>query len=162
MHGLQGFLRSSLSHSLVRDRLQINQIEEQEDIVLENLFIGSAQRISYISKSPQYGVDDYLYRYELSMDSQLNALVITYLPYNLKLSSSNNKKTLSMIEGVKDLEISYFSGFYDEGTKASWLPAWNDFYALPLMVKVKVTFIDNNKHWPELVIPMRHGPYVIR
>jgi len=163
LQAVQGFLRSSLSHSLVRDRLQEDNVNDASESasLLENLFAGGRQHLSYVSYSPQYGVDDYLYQYQLYLDEQTNSLAITYSPYNIKLSN-RDEKPLSIIEGVANIDIKYFSGFYNQGDNTSWSDRWDDVYSLPLLVKINVTFIDETKQWPELVIPMRHGPYVLR
>ena len=163
LQAIQSFLRSSLSHSLIRDRLQEERFDEGQLVAkpLENLFIGELQTLSYVSRSPQYGVDDYLYKYQLYLNKQSNSLVLRYTPYNLK-QVNDHYESLSLIEGVSNIEIRYFSGFYDDDEKSSWLSKWDDIYSLPLLVKVDVTFVDESKRWPELVIPMRHGPYVLR
>ncbi len=163
LQAVQGFLRTSLSHSLVRDRLQEDNFNDASESasLLENLFSGGRQHLFYVSYSPQYGVDDYLYQYQLYLDEQTNSLAINYSPYNIKLASSD-KKPLSIIEGVASLEIKYFSGFHTQDDNSSWQDRWDDIYSLPLLVKINVTFIDRSKKWPELIIPMRHGPYVLR
>lgn len=163
LQAVQGFLRTSLSHSLVRDRLQEDNVNDtgESGSLLENLFAGGRKHLSYVSYSPQYGIDDYLYQYQLYLDEQTNSLAITYSPYNIKLSK-RDKKLLSIIEGVANLDIKYFSGFHSQDDSSSWLDKWDDVYSLPLLVKINITFIDETKQWPELVIPMRHGPYVLR
>jgi general secretion pathway protein J len=157
LQAVQGFLRKSISHALIKDSLQ----EDQADAG-ESLFIGDATRVKFVSYSPQYGIDDYLYRYELYMNKQDNTLSLVYYPYNLKSEKKDANKPLSMIEGVKNIEIKYFSGFIDENSNESWLVKWDDVYSLPLLVKVNVAFIDNKLEWPEMIIPLRNGPYVIR
>ena len=162
LHAVQGFLRTSLSHSLVRDRLQVDQSGGVPESQLEQLFFGDAHNLSYISYSPQYGTDDYLYRYRLLFDAQKNNLVLSYSPYNIKTTNEKNSQNISLVDGVKSLQIEYFSGFSDDQSQSSWLTSWDDLYTLPLLVKVSVEFFDNTKSWPELVIPLRHGPYVLR
>ena len=163
LQAVQGFIRTSVSHALIRNRqLDDDNDEEQvSELSLENLFVGKPHQLSYVSYSPQYGIDDYLYRYKLYFNKQQKSLAIAYSPYNLKLKNYN-QKPLSIIEGVKSLEIKYFSGFYSERDNSSWLDEWEDGYSLPLLIKINVVFIDETKQWPELVIPTKHGPYVVR
>ena len=163
LQAVQGFLRKSISHSIVKTRLRddLDEDNERSRTFNESLFVGNEERIKYVSFSPQYGVDDYLYQYELYVDKKNNELALLYSPYNLALRGNQETKPLSIIEGVKSIKIKYFSGYVDEQSNESWLSKWDDSYSLPLLVKVDVTFI-GDKQWPELVIPLRHGPYVIR
>jgi len=128
LQAVQGFLRTSVSHALIRDRYQEESFEDEEIAKkpFENLFIGQPQQVTYVSYSPQYGIDDYLYRYKLYFDKQNNALAINYSPYNIDIK--NNNKPLSIIEGVKKLEIKYFSGFQSDESDSGWLDKWNDEY----------------------------------
>ena len=163
LQAVQGFLRRSISHSITKDRL-LDDLQQQENPqqFVEGLFIGNSNRIKFVSYTPKYGVDDYLYHYELTVDRQASILSLSYYPYNIKLNDNASIQSLAVIDGVKDIEIKYFSGYIDEQTSDSWLSKWDDVYTLPLLVKIDLTFIDNNKHWPELIIPLRNGPYVIR
>ena len=91
LQAIQSFLRTSLSHSLVRDRLQEERFDEGQLVAApqENLFVGELQKLSYVSNSPQYGVDDYLYRYQLYLNKQTRSLGLRYTPYNLKKVNNN-------------------------------------------------------------------------
>ncbi len=153
----QSFLRKSISHALVHDRL----FSEEED-TQENLFIGESKNIKFISYSPQYGVDDFLYVYELYLDKSTNHLSLRYGPYNLSRSGNRKKSVASVIKNVKDFEVSYFSGFVDSESEDGWYAAWDNVYSLPLLIKINVTFLDEKLSWPEMVIQMRNGPYVVR
>ncbi len=153
----QGFLRKNISHSLVNDRL----FGEEED-VQENLFLGGGKTIKYVSYSPQYGVDDFLYTYELFLDKDTHHLTLRYSPFNLGKAGDKKKSETSIVKEVEDLEIQYFSGYADKGDGNGWHTGWDDAYALPLLVKINVTFIDDKLLWPEMIIQMRNGPYVIR
>lgn len=157
LQAAQGFMRRNISHALIHDRLFTD-----EEIANENLFLGDPNRIRFISYSPRYGVDDFLYAYELYLDKNTNQLSLRYSPYNLGEKIAQNKSTSSILDGVKDIEISYFSGFIDEEDGDGWFSNWNDVYNLPLLIKINVTFIDEQIVWPEMVIQMRNGPYVVR
>lgn len=162
LQAVQSFLRNSISHALVKDKLRDDGFEDERSPALDvgSLFIGKPQHLKFISYSPQYGVDDYLYEYQLYFDEQNKSLSIHYAPYNL--NAENTNQPLSIIEGVKSLDIRYFSGFYSDDGKTSWLARWDDEYSLPLLIKINVKFVDDSLQWPELIIPTRHGAYVVR
>ena len=157
LQAAQGFMRRNISHALIHDRLFTD-----EEVANDNLFLGDPKRIRFISYSPRYGVDDFLYAYELFLDKNSDQLSLRYSPYNLGEKIAQNKSTSSILDGVKDIEIRYFSGFIDEEDGDGWFSSWNDIYNLPLLIKINVTFIDEQIVWPEMVIQMRNGPYVVR
>ena len=153
----QGFLRKSISNALIREPIDI---EDQEADIPTNLFLGDSNRLRYISYSPSYGNDDYLYTYELFHDKSNNTLRLNYRPYNLFDSGKNREKYTMLLENISDLKIEYFSGYATD--KNGWAPHWRREFLLPLLVKVKVISLEKNVNWPDLVIQMRNGPYVIR
>lgn len=153
----QGFLRKNISHALIHDRLFAD-----EDVTGHDLFLGDPKRIRFISYSPRYGIDDFLYAYELFLDKSTNQLSLRYSPYNLGEDVSQNKSTSSILSDVKDVDIEYFSGFINEEDGDGWFSGWDDPYSLPLLIKINVTFFDEQIIWPELIIQMRNGPYVVR
>ena len=63
---------------------------------------------------------------------------------------------------MKDIKIEYFSGFETEDSNNGWLTSWDDQFVLPLLIKIRLIFEDEKVAWPELVIQMRNGPYVVR
>ena len=163
LQAVQSFLRRSISHSLIKDRL-LDDLQQQENPQQfdEGLFIGDSGKLKYVSYTPKYGIDDYLYHYELTVDRRAETLSLLYYPYNINLNDVTKRQPLAVIDGVKGIEIQYFSGYINEQTSDSWLSKWDDINSLPLLVKINLTFIDDNKQWPELIIPLRNGPYVIR
>ena len=157
MQAAQGFLRKNISHALIHDRLFT-----QEEVADDHLFLGDKKRIRFISYSPQYGVDDFLYAYELYLDKNSNQLSLRYSPFNLGEKIASNKSVSSIIDGVKDVDIQYFSGFLDEQDGDGWFSSWDNIYNLPLLIKINVTFFNEQIIWPEMIIQMRNGPYAVR
>ena len=157
LQAAQGFLRKSISLALIN-----NQLVEDEKEIQQAVFIGNENKLRYVSYSPQYGVDDYLYRYELFLDREKNNLSLIYKPYNLQVNTNKKDQKSIIIAGVKELSIEYFSGFETEDSNNGWVSNWNDQFVLPLLIKIKLIFEDEQASWPEMVIQMRNGPYVIR
>lgn len=157
LQAVQGFLRKSISLALINDRAN-----EEEEEIQQTVFIGNDKRLIYVSYSPQYGVDDYLYKYELFLDRENNNLSLIYKPYNLQVNKNIEDQTSILISDVKDIGIEYFSGFATENSNDGWIAGWNDQFTLPLLIKIKLIFEDEKNSWPELVIQMRNGPYVVR
>ena len=159
IQAVQGFIRASMSNSLVHDRF----VEEEDGGKLENLFIGDTTRIKYVSYSPRYGVDDYLYEYDLFLDYDNKRLSLHYRPFNKVENSESANSISTLVEGVEEIKIEYFSGYVDDLDSGSdWSTAWTNEFVLPLLVKINLVLEDKQKHWPELVIQMRNGPYVVR
>lgn len=159
MQAVQGFVRRSMSNALVHDQFVEDDVEQE----VENLFIGRADSIQYVSYSPKYGVDDYLYRYEFYLDHETNKLLLRYQPYNNPGQKNISDSVSTLMEGVEDIQIEYFSGFEGDSEDGSpWSSNWNGEFTLPLLVKINLTTKDKLHIWPELVIQTRNGPYVIR
>ena len=157
LQAVQGFLRKSISLALINDRAN-----DDEEEIQQTVFIGNGKELRYVSYSPQYGVDDYLYKYELFLDRENNNLSLVYQPYNLQININKQDQKSILISGVKDISIEYFSGFDTEDSNNGWLTGWNNQFTLPLLIKIKLIFQDEKVIWPELVIQMRNGPYVVR
>ena len=159
MQAVQEFMRSSVSNSLSLDRFT----EDEDEKELESLFLGDTDRIKYVSNSPKYGIEDYLYEYELYLDHERKQLAIRYRPYNITTNNEIDNSSSVLLDGVEDIKIEYFSGFEDEVIPGrSWTAHWSNQFALPLLIRISLTLEDQQKYWPQLVIQMRNGPYVIR
>ena len=156
LQAVQGFLRKSISLALINDRLK-----EDEKEIQETVFLGDEKQLRYVSYSPEYGLDDYLYKYELFHDSD-NNLSLKFKPYNLQTDTSNQDQESILISGIKDIKIEYFSGYETGDSDNGWTTSWDDQYTLPLLIKIKLILEDEKASWPELVIQMRNGPYVVR
>lgn len=159
LQAVQGFVRRSMSNALVHDQFVEDDVEKQ----VESLFIGDADRIRYVSYSPKYGVDDYLYLYDFYLDHETKKLQLSYRPYNKPAGSNSSPAVSTLLEGVEDIRIEYFSGYEGEAdNEGPWAPYWNSEFTLPLLVKINLVTEDKQYTWPELVIQTRNGPYVIR
>ena len=159
IQAVQGFIRRSMANALVQDQFVADENEEP----LESLFIGSNERIQYVSYSPRYGIDDFLYRYEFFLDHETSRLLLRYQPYNKSTGSRSDSTVSTLLEGVEDISIEYFSGFAGESENDDpWASRWNVEFNLPLLIKINLVPEDKLVTWPELVIQTRNGPYVIR
>ena len=157
LQAVQSFLRKSISHALVYNQA-LEDISEEQEIY----FIGTDKKLKFISYSPQFGVDDFLYKYELYLKPKQDALTLHYQPHNSNQRKNREESESTILQGVKDISIKYFSGYESDESENGWLSKWEDEFSLPLLVKINVLFEDNKNNWPELVIQMRHGPYVLR
>ena len=83
LQAVQGFIRNSVSNAQVQDQF----VEDDAEKELESLFIGDADHMRYVSNSPRYGVDDYLYQYDLHLDRDTNKLLLRFQPYNLPVQA---------------------------------------------------------------------------
>lgn len=159
LQAVQGFIRRSMSNALVQDQFAADVDEEP----IESLFVGDADRVRYVSYSPKYGVDDYLYQYDFYLDRETKKLQLSYRPYNKPAGIDSSGAVSTLLEGVEDIYIEYFSGYEGEtDNEGPWAPYWNSEFTLPLLVKINLVTEDKQNTWPELVIQTRNGPYVIR
>ena len=159
LQAVQGFVRASISNAQVHDQFLEDDLEKE----LESLFIGDSDRVRYVSYSPRYGIDDFLYQYEFYLDRNSGKLQLRYRPYNLSTQAGAKESISTLLEEVEDIQIEYFSGFESEiDDDGPWTSRWRGEFTLPLLVKINVVSKNKQHVWPELVIQTRNGPYVIR
>ena len=154
IQAVHGFLQNSISRALLQDQTDADESQ------LESFFTGSTKRLKYISYAPKYSPNNYLYKYDIYFNRDDQSLELTYHPFNINRNIQGASKS-TILKGIKDVKFAYFSG-YEDRRGNQWALKWNEDYALPLLVKVNIAFHDNKITWPELVIQMRNGPYVIR
>jgi len=119
-------------------------------------FVGAAQSIEFLSSAPvAFGHDGRL-RFKLFVDrlSRRNDLVMTA---RAELADPNGPSTATrrvLLDDVKSAEFAYFGRARAAGA-AQWRESWVDEVALPQLVRIRVTFADEARVWPELTIAPR-------
>jgi general secretion pathway protein J len=64
-----------------------------------------------------------------------------------------------LLKGVQDVRFAYF-GALPQDEDARWHPTWKDGGRLPLLVRMRIAFDDQRRHWPDLVaaLPVTGDP----
>jgi len=141
-------------------RIVRNVIEEDVSIFFEKIsrdlknsfeytgikFEGLPQRIAFAtlivpreSKNSKYEIG-YVAYFEDSMDKSINRQQQNYS----QLYQDINPMPLKVVSNIKNLTFEYY--YYDPNRdKASWESSWEDEENLPLAVRVKVEFYEDNR-----------------
>jgi general secretion pathway protein J len=73
-------------------------------------------------------------------------------PSNPLESTEEEPQTKVLLERIEALELAYY-GALDRGARASWQEQWLEAQALPDLVRVRITFgQDDRRRWPDLIV----------
>ena len=152
----QRFLRKVLSEAV------FYTIEEDE--VKGNYFNGDEEKMLFLAPSPQYGLDDYLYIYEVFKQKENGAynLSVRYLPANSYFSGKAraSERDVKLIKNAKNIKFEYF-GLSQRTGVLSWYKNWLSQSALPTRVSISMEFFSDTAVWPPLVVETRYGGYIL-
>jgi len=150
----QRFLRKVLSEAIF--------YPIEEDQTKDNYFDGDPEKMIFLAPSPQYGLDDYLYIYEIFKQKKNGAynLSVRYLPANTYFSGKARAadRDVKLIENVKDIKFEYF-GLNQRTGALSWYNSWKNQTALPSRVSISVKSFEDSVSWPPLVVETKFGGY---
>ena len=152
----QRFLRKVLSEAV------FYPIEEDE--TKDNYFNGNPEKMIFLAPSPQYGLDDYLYIYEIFKQKENGTynLSVRYLPANTYFSGKARaaERDVKLIKNVKNIKFEYFGLNLRTGA-LSWHNSWLNQSALPSRVSITVEPFDDSASWPPLIVETRFGSYIL-
>lgn len=153
----QRFLRKVLSEAIY--------YPIEEDQARDSYFNGDAEKMIFLSPSPQYGLDDYLYIYEIFKQKENGAynLSLRYIPANTYFSGKARAadRDVKLIKNVKDIKFQYFGASQRTGV-LSWYNDWQNLSALPSRVSITIEPLDGTQSWPPLIVETKFGDYVLR
>ncbi|QMU60534.1 MAG: prepilin-type N-terminal cleavage/methylation domain-containing protein [Gammaproteobacteria bacterium] len=152
----QRFLRKVLSEAV------FYPIEEDE--TKDNYFDGNPEKMIFLAPSPQYGLDDYLYIYEIFKQKKNGAynLSVRYLPANTYFSGKARaaERDVKLIKNVKNIKFEYY-GLNQRTGALSWYNNWLNQSALPSRVSITVESFEDAVSWPPLIVETRYGSYIL-
>lgn len=150
----QRFLRKALSEAVF---YPLN-----EGRVKNNYFNGEPDKMLFLAPSPQYGLDDYLYIYELYKHKSGDTynLSLRYLPASSHFSGTvkTTDKHVELVRDVKNLKFNYYGPTGLTGGLV-WHDAWLNRDVLPLLVSISIEFADEKQTWPTLIVETKYGAY---
>ena len=127
-------------------------------------FRGDENKMIFLAPSPQYGLDDYLYVYEIFKQKENGAynLSIRYLPANTYFAGNANfaNRDVKLIKNVKNIKFEYF-GLSQLTGSLNWYDAWQNQSALPSRVSISIETFPGSTEWPPLVVETRFGSYFL-
>ena len=153
----QRFIRKSLTEAIY--------YPQSEETSKDNYFRGFPNKIVFMAPSPLYGLDDYLYIYELSKqkisDGRYN-LILRYVPANSYFYGTvrSAEKNVILYKNLNNIDFQYF-GYNKFTGEQAWYSSWENQNTLPLLVSISAESIDRNKHWPNLIVETKFGGYVL-
>jgi len=152
----QRFLRKVLSEAIF--------YPIEEDSTKDNYFNGEPEKMIFLAPSPQYGLDDYLYIYEIFKQKENGAynLSLRYLPANTYFSGKARaaERDVKLIKGVKNIKFEYY-GLNQRTGELRWYKNWLNQSALPSRVLISVESFEDSKIWPPLIVETKYGSYVL-
>jgi len=152
----QRFLRKVLSEAVF--------YRIREDQTRDNYFDGDENKMIFLAPSPQYGLDDYLYIYEIFKQKENGSynLSLRYLPANTYFSGKARTadRDVKLIKNVKAIEFQYF-GLSRRTGALRWHNNWVNQSALPSRVSISVETFDGKKQWPLLIAETKFGSYLL-
>ena len=152
----QRFLRKVLSEAI------FYPIEEDE--TKDNYFNGDSEKMIFLAPSPQYGLDDYLYIYEIfkQKENGLYNLSVRYLPANTYFSGKARAadRDVKLIKNVKNIKFEYY-GLNQRTGELSWYDSWLNQSALPSRVAISVESFEDSESWPPLIAETKYGGYIL-
>jgi general secretion pathway protein J len=152
----QRFLRKVLSEAV------FYPIDEDES--KDNYFNGDPNKMIFLAPSPQYGLDDYLYIYEIfkQKENGRNHLSVRYLPANSYFSGKARTadRDVKIIRNVKDIQFQYY-GLNQRTGAFGWYSSWLNQTSLPSRVSISVETEDSLNSWPLLIVETRYGGYIL-
>lgn len=153
----QRFIRKSLTEAI--------HYPQDEEISKDNFFRGNSDKIIFMAPSPQYGLDDYLYIYELFKqkigEGRYN-LGLRYIPANSYFYGTVRAadKEIILFKNFKRIKFQYY-GFNSLTGEQAWYDSWDGQNTLPLLVSISAESIDSSKQWPTLIVETKFGGYVL-
>jgi general secretion pathway protein J len=152
----QRFLRKVISEAV------FYPIDEDES--KDNYFNGDPEKMLFLAPSPQYGLDDYLYIYEIFKQKEKGAyhLSVRYLPANTYFSGKARAadRDVKIIRNVKDIQFQYY-GLSQRTGAFAWYSSWLNQTSLPSRVSITVETANGSSSWPPLVVETKYGGYVL-
>jgi general secretion pathway protein J len=135
-----------------------------EDESKDNYFNGDPNKMIFLAPSPQYGLDDYLYIYEIfkQKENGRNHLSVRYLPANSYFSGKARTadRDVKIIRNVKDIQFQYY-GLNQRTGAFGWYSSWLNQTSLPSRVSISVETEDSLNSWPLLIVETRYGGYIL-
>ena len=152
----QRFLRKVLSEAVF--------YRIKDDQTRDNYFNGDENKMIFLAPSPQYGLDDYLYIYEIFKQKENGTynLSLRYLPANTYFSGKARvaDRDVKLIKNVKAIEFQYF-GLSQRTGALRWYDNWVNQSALPSRVSISVETFDDKQKWPLLIAETKFGSYLL-
>lgn len=152
----QRFLRKVLSEAVF--------YPIEEDQTKDKYFNGDPEKMIFLAPSPKYGLDDYLYIYEIFKKKENGAysLGVRYLPANTYFSGKARAadRDVTLIDSVKNIKLEYYGRNQRTGA-LGWNDSWLEQSALPTRVSISVESFEGSANWPPLVVETKYGGYTL-
>lgn len=124
------------------DNLELQKLE----------FRGLPQSLSFVSALPLASARKGAQIFQVGLDlQQPTILKVALTPYRSLQTESREEPTI-LLEGLRDLRISYFGENGEGGT--GWQSEWQNANRLPKLVKIHIALQDGS-FWPDMIFPLK-------
>ncbi len=160
LEAVQGFIRRALTGAYPL------LATSTDDAKRRIAFTGGAQAVAFTALMPaHFGVGGF-YTITLTVEDGVDGARLVFrrrlyrsgdeeAPPPPPAAADDEEKEKILLDGFSKAEFSYF-GAADKDETPSWRDEWQEQKSLPDLVRLRVTFADNdNRVWPELVIAPR-------
>lgn len=151
----QRFLRKIISEAIFYPLLE-------EDSLQNEYFTGNSENLIFLAPSPQYGLDDYLYIYEIFKQKNGDSydLGLRYLPANSYFSGIKNNadRNVKLMRKVKNIKFKYY-GVSKRTRERAWFNSWIQQDELPSLISIDIEPEDSLQIWPTLIAETKFGVY---
>lgn len=140
---------------LVRDRLRVwlsgaypHDVNRRSD-VRRNPMSGTQETLTFVSAvhpDPQY---DVLYSVSLSIEG--GNLVAEFAPDHTAYQIDRAFNKAILLGNITALELAYLDHETDPSNPI-WIDDWQDRYYLPAAIRVKLSFAEDDRVWPDLIV----------
>lgn len=165
---VQTFLRRQLSQAVAlrppRAQRLVRRGEDDDGDLDSRLsrargsFEGDGESLRFAAPAPpQFGIGGfYVMSLALERAEEDRQLVLTARPYHPEMDAEpdddeEGMRVSVLLEGVDEIEIEYF-GSLRRREEPRWHERWEKTRALPKLVRLRLTFADESRYWPELVV----------
>jgi general secretion pathway protein J len=147
----QNFLRRVLSEA------RPVMIEADVSHVRHVFFIGDGTSIRFVTSMPSHlGIGGFnevlLYQPESENSNRVEIAWRVFRSTDTAFVPTEEDRHAVLVTGVKQLEFAYYGRSKD--APAQWYSEWRDLDHLPDLIRMRVTFNDDEHVWPDLVVAL--------
>lgn len=133
--------------------------DDEEAIEVNSYFIGEPQRLRLIANAPIVGTDDYLYQYDMHFNDAAGTFEISHAPFSYRDTTGEQRSSI-LAKNIANVRFQYFGPDLNTG-ELTWNSNWQG-PEIPLLVGVSTTTQGQGLLWPDIVIELKSGAYVVR
>lgn len=113
-------------------------------------FVGQESTLTLVSSVHPDRRLDALFRTTLRLTD--NQFQVGIVPDHRSYETNEPSQWTTLLIGVEEVELSYLDTL--DADNPVWVPAWSGKQTLPAAVRVRLSFVEAAREWPDLVVPI--------